>query len=88
MITPNEAREKTQRQKDVFVKTFEKNNSSIVQSIEKSIVDGTNHRHKYTKINTSALGIEEINDIRDFLIYKGFTCETDIRSKWLVIRWL
>ena len=88
MITPDEARGKTQQSKDEFVKTFETNNSLIVKSIETAILEGISFRNKYTIMDISNMTTTTKDDIKDFLNYKGFTSEEDFHNKQLIIRWL
>ena len=88
MITPDEARGKTQQSKNDFLKTFEKNNPQIINSIETAILEGTSFRNKYTMMDISDMTIPTKDDIKDFLNYKGFTSEEDIHTKQLIIRWL
>ena len=88
MITPDEARGKTQQSKDEFVKTFEINNSLLVKSIETAILEGISFRNKYTIMDISNMTTTTKDDIKDFLNYKGFTSEEDFHNKQLMIRWL
>jgi len=88
MITPDEARGKTQQSKDEFVKTFETNNSLLVKSIETAILEGISFRNKYTIMDVSNMTTATKDDIKDFLNYKGFTSEEDFHNKQLIIRWL
>jgi len=88
MITPSEARGKTQQSKNDFLKTFEKNNPQIVKSIETSILEGISFRNKYTVMDISDMTTSAKDAIKDFLNYQGFTSEEDVPNKNLIIRWL
>ena len=88
MITPDEARGKTQQSKNDFLKTFEKNKPHIIAAIETAILEGTSFRNKYAMMDISDMTIPTKDAIKDFLNYQGFTSEEDIHTKQLIIRWL
>ena len=86
MITPKEARKKTKKSKDNFVKTFEKQNPSTILDIERSIIKGIENGNRYVRWDCLGVLPSSMKDIEDFLNYKGFTCERDFGV--LIIRWL